>query len=502
MVVENFHPSTNVQRTHLGSKIVWAVLIFTMVVASAVTAIQIYRAYFSAIAHLETRFTEIEASYLPSLAAGMWSVDRPRIDALLDGIAKIPDVGLLHLQGELQDQWRRKNAAHAKTLLERDFKIIYREGKEEFALGVLHVELMATNIEEQMWNTAKSIAVTTTVSLLMLAFFVLLIIRHWIGRHLEKTAEYLQQLDLTNLKKELKLQRRNKAAQDELDLVVFAINAMRLSIQDELEKRDALDKELELYREELEFLVAERTADLRSKSSLLEKKSDELLLQNRELDAYAHTVAHDLKQPVSNLMGASTLLNTDTLELSVERNRVLLNSIQQSAKKMHAIIDSLLLLSSVRKQDEIPMERVSLEDTVFEAKQRLDSFARERHARISIKGTWPIVRGNAQWIEEVWVNYLSNAIKYGGNSPQIELGVTNLANGYVKCWVQDAGPGLSAEQQSRLFEQFTRFDTNNTEGHGLGLSIVQRIVNKLGGEVGYEHGQVGGSLFWFTLRLK
>lgn len=499
MNTETFHPDLNRQRKQLGNKIVLAVLLFTLLVASLVTGLQIYRAYQTAINNLEQRFVEIENSYLPSLAAGLWSVDVPRIDALLDGIAKMPDVGNLYLRGELQDAWRRKNPVHTTTVASRRFQVVYREGQDEFVMGTLEVELSAQNIERRMWETATSIAITTTVSLFISALFVLFIIRRWIGRHLEKTANYLQVLDLSNLEQELILDRPKNDAQDELDLVVYAINAMRTSIRDDIHKRDLLDKELALYREQLEQLVAERTLDLQNKTMLLETKSEELILQNRELDAYAHTVAHDLKQPVSNLMGASNLLNAENLELSAEKNRLLLVSIQQSAKKMHAIIDSLLLLASVRKNDQLQLANVRLEQTAHEAHQRLANLAQENHAHIQFNGSWPSVKANAQWVEEVWVNYLSNAIKYGGANPRIEIGATNLANGYVKCWVMDSGPGLDSTQQAKLFEQFTRLDPTSGEGHGLGLSIVERIVHKLGGEVGYERSPQGGSIFWFTL---
>lgn len=494
------HSSSHHKRKYLGNKIVVAVLLYTLIVASLVTAVQIYRAYQSALENLEQRFTEIENSYLPSLAAGLWSVDMPRIDILLDGIAKIPDVGRLRLRGELNDAWERQHPEHQQILLERDFKIIYREGEDAYEIGVLHVELMAKDIHARMWETAQSIAITTSVSLLMSALFVLFIFRRWIGRHLEKTASYVQQLELNNLEQELFLDRPNSEEHDELDLVVYAINSMRSRIYDDMRKRDILDTELALYREQLEQLVAERTADLQLKTKLLERKSEELVLQNRELDAYAHTVAHDLKQPVTNLMGASNLLNADNLELSAEKNRMLLMSIQQSSIKMHTIIDSLLLLARVRKDENLILEKISLEHTAREACQRMSALAIEKGAQIRFSGHWPRVMANEQWTEEVWVNYLSNAIKYGGDRPQIEIGVTDLANGFVKCWVKDSGAGLSLEQQEQLFKTFVQFDHSSADGHGLGLSIVQRIVYKLGGEVGYDVALPSGSIFWFTLR--
>jgi len=123
---------------------------------------------------------------------------------------------------------------------------------------------------------------------------------------------------------------------------------------------------------------------------------------------------------------------------------------------------------------------------------------------------WPAALGYGPWIEEVWVNYLSNAIKYGGQPPRMELGADPLPNpppqagegkggGMVRFWVRDNGSGITPEDQSRLFAPFTRLDQIRAGGHGLGLSIVRRIVEKLGGQVGVESQVGSGSTFSFTL---
>lgn len=91
-----------------------------------------------------------------------------------------------------------------------------------------------------------------------------------------------------------------------------------------------------------------------------------------------------------------------------------------------------------------------------------------------------------------------NALKYGGRPPQVELGV-NPYNGQIRFWVSDNGQGISAAEQQRLFAPFVRLNEGTVEGHGLGLSIVKRIVHKLGGEVGVVSTPNEGSCFWFTL---
>ena len=125
--------------------------------------------------------------------------------------------------------------------------------------------------------------------------------------------------------------------------------------------------------------------------------------------------------------------------------------------------------------------------------------ADKHHANIQFKESWPTALGHEQWVEEAWVNYLSNAIKYGGTSPLIVMEADTTQEGKVKCWVKDFGAGLTNEQQAELFDLFVRFDKKSTEGHGLGLSIVKRIAHALDGEVGYERSDDGGSVFWFSL---
>jgi two-component system sensor histidine kinase/response regulator len=113
--------------------------------------------------------------------------------------------------------------------------------------------------------------------------------------------------------------------------------------------------------------------------------------------------------------------------------------------------------------------------------------------------TWPAALGYAAWVEEVWTNYISNAIKYGGTPPRIDLGATVQPDEMIRFWVKDNGRGLTPAEQERLFTEFARLQQVRAEGHGLGLSIVRRIVEKLGGTVGVEVTPEQGCEFYFTL---
>jgi signal transduction histidine kinase len=137
--------------------------------------------------------------------------------------------------------------------------------------------------------------------------------------------------------------------------------------------------------------------------------------------------------------------------------------------------------------------------TVEQALNRLSSMVERYEAQIVLPDEWPQTLGYAPWIEEVWVNYLSNGMKYGGNPPYLELSAEAQLDGMIRMAVRDNGAGLTPEMQAQLFTQFTRLDKVRAEGHGLGLSIVRRIIEKLGGQFGVESALGEGSSFYFTL---
>ena len=232
----------------------------------------------------------------------------------------------------------------------------------------------------------------------------------------------------------------------------------------------------------------------------LQEKNGLLARQNKELDAFAHTVAHDLKNPLSIITGYIDVLARDAAFMEPAELEEVGQAVRRSAQKAVAIVDGLLLLASVRKGT-VRRTPLDMQEVINQAQERLEMMIAEYQGEIILPATWPTALGYARWIEEVWVNYLSNGLKYGGTPPRLEVGATSQTDGMVRFWVQDNGAGLTPQAQAILFTEFTRLNELPVEGHGLGLSIVRRIVHKLGGQVGVESEGLPdqGSLFYFTL---
>lgn len=249
-------------------------------------------------------------------------------------------------------------------------------------------------------------------------------------------------------------------------------------------------KEAEIYRlrsVELEREVTER-----------KRVQEELEHLVEELRAFSYTVAHDLKNPLTMIIGFVEMLqDSDTADLPESLRLEWLQRVADGANRMQDIIDALLLLATVRETDHVRLGTVDMAPLVRDVVSQLRPD--DSQAQITVADSWPLAQGYAPWIKAVWSNYISNALKYGGQPPMIELGAEVQPDGMVRYWVRDNGPGLTREEQAQLFTPFTRLHHNQAEGHGLGLAIVQRIVQKLGGYVGINSTPGAGSTFSFTL---
>ena len=231
----------------------------------------------------------------------------------------------------------------------------------------------------------------------------------------------------------------------------------------------------------------------------LDRQAEELRQRNEELDAFAHTVAHDLKTPLSLVAGYGDMLRENIDYLHPDEINNYLRQIIDNSMRMNHIIESLLLLAGVRGTLHVDVEPVDMQLIVAEAINRVEFMLTERNATVNVPSDWPTVYGYGPWLEEVWYNYIVNALKYGGDPPVLTLGYDFTAEKQIRFWLADNGPGVP-DDALPLFTPLLRSPrVEGRKGYGLGLSIVKRIVERLRGVVGAENVPGGGSRFYFTL---
>jgi len=227
-----------------------------------------------------------------------------------------------------------------------------------------------------------------------------------------------------------------------------------------------------------------------------DKLNNELQQRNEELAAYDRSVSHDLKGPVSYILTSTEWLQRSYTQLSPEQLHHFLGQLATRAYQANSIIESLLLLAQTDNIEQYPLD---MHATAKRSLDNLHNLVTECDAHLSLPDTLPSAMGQTSLVEQVWDNYLSNAIKYGGSPPHISIGAEIQDGTMVRFWVRDNGPGITSEKRPYIFASHTRFGDGKVEGHGLGLSIVRRIIHRLGGQVGFENQPEQGCCFYFTL---
>jgi signal transduction histidine kinase len=272
---------------------------------------------------------------------------------------------------------------------------------------------------------------------------------------------------------------------------------------EEIEAR--LQTHLSIQRLRRELQAANR--ELSRRLDELDEMNAKLQAQNEELIAYDRSVSHDLKNTIGFIAMTAEFLVESFDQLDDAQLRSLLRDIARRGYKANSIVESLLLLA---QPGPVPCEPLDMSEIVETAVDGLHAMIEKYGADLRIPDTFPEAQGQTALVERVWDNYISNAIKYGGDPPLVVLGAERLDDGWVRFWVQDNGEGVKPEDRERIFDAFTRYSDGRIEGHGLGLSIAKRIVQKMDGEVAVEDARwsdetpdgaraSGGSRFSFTL---
>jgi len=230
----------------------------------------------------------------------------------------------------------------------------------------------------------------------------------------------------------------------------------------------------------------------------LERKNEELIYSNKELESFSYSVSHDLRAPLRALNGYSKILEEDYSNILDNEGKRLLENIQDNAGKMGLLVDSLLAFSKLGKQ-EVQKSKIDMNELVESILEEITA-SQPHHALITV-GVLPPAHADRFLLHQVWMNLVSNAVKYTGKKekPTIEIGALKSED-QITYYIKDNGVGFKMEYLGKLFGVFQRLHSEQEfEGTGIGLAIVQRIITKHGGKIWAEAEIDRGATFFFTL---
>ncbi len=235
--------------------------------------------------------------------------------------------------------------------------------------------------------------------------------------------------------------------------------------------------------------------------AIVDRRTTELQLSNRQLETFVYTIAHDLRAPLRTMQGFSQLLVQEHTAGLSQPARDYAEFINTAAQTMDRLLADLLVFSQV-SQEKIELLPLPLETVVQSALAGCEAEIAASRARIESVAPWPIVLGHPATLRQVLVNLVGNAVKFVGSArphPHVRLRAEAQPEGLVRVWVEDNGIGIRAEFMERIFQVFQRLHTTEYPGTGIGLAIVQKGMERMGGRVGVVSVPGAGSKFWIEL---
>jgi signal transduction histidine kinase len=266
--------------------------------------------------------------------------------------------------------------------------------------------------------------------------------------------------------------------------VTVSLLSARLRVANESGRK--AEEEIRQLAETLEQRVIQRTTQLEE--------------ANQALQAFAYSVSHDLRAPLRAMQGFSEALLEDYGEGLDETGRDYARRIVAAAERMDRLIRDLLAYSRLSRAEMVP-QTVSLQAAVDEACQALAETLSARGAEVSLRGALPAVRAHWSTLVQVLINLLSNAVTYvaPGTAPRVRVWAEPRGR-RVRLWIEDNGIGISSEHHERIFRVFERLHGVETyAGTGVGLAIVRKGLERMGGAAGVESAPGSGSRFWIEL---
>lgn len=270
-----------------------------------------------------------------------------------------------------------------------------------------------------------------------------------------------------------------------LGLLMAAMGRLRLELEDEIGRRCLAEASLRESNLLLEVRVKDRTAELESLVG--------------DLESFNRMVSHDLRGPLGGVRGMAEVCLAKLRTGDVSKLPHYLQVIQQEADRLARLVNQLLSIAKIM-HTEVERSSVSLDEVLAQALETLRLTHGDAAVACVKSQSLPMGRVDPLLLQQVFVNLVGNALKFSQTAEHPEVIVGHMTNhGDTVVFVQDNGPGFKADEARDLFQPFKRLSGAQVDGHGIGLSIVRRIVERHGGRVWAEGVPGAGAKFFFSL---
>ncbi len=492
----------------LAVRLLASILLFSSLITLLSTALQIYLDYRHDRSEIDNRILQIEASSLDNLNNSVWLINPEQIQLQLNGLQQLPDVVYLQLDTAFNQRFSAGSPPGPRTpLVSRYYPLEHTTPEGEFyQLGNLQLHISLEGVYRHLQERILVIFMTQGVKTFLVSVFILYLFWFLVTQHLATLARYAASLTSERLDQPLSLRRTAHPSGDELSQVVRAINGMRLSLLEDIARRERAEHALAELNSELEARVTQRTAELEQSNRELNlalstlKKTQTQLVEAEKMAALGNLVAgvaHEINTPLGIGVTAATYLR-DQAQLNMRQQAAILTPAQsrfnalalESSELITGHLQRAAQLISAFKQ--VSVDQSSERQRSFPLRAYLDEIVLSLSPRLKQISPTIIIDCPSDLslnsypgaLYQVISNLMINSLIHGfgqRTDGKINIAVTPLSGsrtGYIQLLYRDNGCGIASAIKTRLFEPFVT--TRRGEGcSGLGMHIAYNLTTQL-----------------------
>ncbi len=487
----------------LAVRLLAYILLFSSLITLLSTALQVYFEYRNDLSVINDRIQQLEATSLDNLANAMWLINSQQIETQLHGLYQLPDMLYLQVDTQFDERFSAGTPPRPDTpLISRNYTLKHTtpEG-EQYPLGTLQLDISLERVYQHLKEQVLVILATQAVKTFLVSIFILYIFWNIVTRHLGSLSRYAAALTLDRLEQPLNLKRRQRRP-DELSQVVSAINSMRLSLMDDIDKRRQAEQALSDLNEQLEARVTQRTRELEQINSKLNRTLEQLqgaqaqLVESERLAALGGLVAgvaHEINTPLGIGLTAATYMRdqsalqldnhhrldgdalVDFRDMTRECCDLIVSNLQRAAQLVSAFKQVSVDQSSEQRRI------FDLGEYLREILQSLAPLLKKSAPEISIRCPAGLILCSYPGaFYQIISNLIQNSLIHGfaeQRGGHIWIEVTEQDHTLVLEY-RDDGVGIDSQLHSKVFDPF--YTTGRNLGcSGLGLHIAYNLVSQL-----------------------
>ncbi len=487
----------------LAVRLLAYILLFSSLITLLSTALQVYFEYRNDLSVINDRIQQLEATSLDNLANAMWLINSQQIETQLHGLYQLADMLYLQVDTQFDERFSAGTPPRPDTpLISRNYTLKHTtpEG-EQYPLGTLQLDISLERVYQHLKEQVLVILATQAVKTFLVSIFILYIFWNIVTRHLGSLSRYAAALTLDRLEQPLTLKRRQRRP-DELSQVVNAINSMRLSLLDDIDKRQQAEQALSDLNEQLEARVTQRTRELEQINGKLNHTLEQLqgaqaqLVESERLAALGGLVAgvaHEINTPLGIGLTAATYMR-DQSALQLDNHRrldgdalvdfrdmtreccdLIVSNLQRAARLVSAFKQVSVDQSSEQRRN------FDLGEYLQEILQSLAPLLKKSAPEISIRCPAGLILCSYPGaFYQIISNLIQNSLIHGFGEQRgghIWIEVTEQDHTLVLEY-RDDGVGIDSQLHSKVFDPF--YTTGRNLGcSGLGLHIAYNLVSQL-----------------------